>query len=51
MAFMQGALGVPSRPEDASFDALRRCGDERGDAKGIEQLQSACLTVWFAIWW
>ena len=43
MAFMQG---VPSQPEDASFDALRRCGDERGDAKRIEQQQqSACLTV------
>ena len=47
MTFMQGA---PRRPEDTSLDALRRCGEERGDAKRIEQQHSAYLTVWFAVW-
>ena len=42
--------GVLSWPEDTSIDALRRCGEERGKAKRIEQQQSAYLTVWFAVW-
>lgn len=29
--------GVLSWPEDASIDALRRCGEERGEAKRIEE--------------
>ena len=42
--------GVLSWPEDTSIDALRRCGEERGEAKRIEQQKSAYLTVWFAVW-